>query len=42
MPTKLLFRKAQLILNIIQERLMEKDASLREELTEAMRNPEVK
>jgi hypothetical protein len=42
MPTKILFRKAQLILNTIHERLMDKDASLRGQLTEAMRNPEVK
>jgi hypothetical protein len=42
MPTKILFRKAQLILNIIHERLMDKDASLRDQLTEAMYNPEVK
>jgi hypothetical protein len=42
MPTKILFRKVQLILNIIHERLMDKDASLRDQLTEAMYNPEVK
>ena len=41
MPTKILFKKVQLILNIIHERLMDKDASLRGKLTEAMYNPEV-
>jgi hypothetical protein len=41
MPTKILFKKVQLILSIIHDRLMDKDASLRDELTEAMRNPEV-
>ena len=41
MPTKLLFKKVQLIINIINERLIAKDASLRYELTDSMRNPEV-
>jgi hypothetical protein len=41
MPTKILFKKAQLILNIIRERLMAKDASLREKLTSAVRDPKV-
>jgi hypothetical protein len=41
MPTKVLFKKVQLILNIINDRLMAKDASLRSELTDYMRNPEV-
>jgi hypothetical protein len=41
MPTKVLFKKVQLILNIINERQMAKDASLRSELTDSMRNPEV-
>ncbi len=41
MPTKLLFKKLQLILNIINDRLIAKDASLRSELTDCMRTPEV-
>ncbi len=41
MPTKELFKKVQLILNIINDRLMAKDASLRSELTNCMRNPEL-
>ncbi len=41
LPTKELFKKVQLILKIINERLMAKDASLRCELTDSMRNPEV-
>ena len=41
LPTKVLFKKVQLILNIINERLMAKDASLRSKLTDSMRNPEV-
>ena len=41
MPTKVLFKKVQLILNIINERLMAKDASLRSKLTDYLRNPEV-
>ena len=32
MPTKILFKKAQLILHIIKERLNAKDASLRDQL----------
>ena len=42
MPTKVLFKKLQLILNIINERLITKDAYLRSELTDYMHNPEVK
>jgi len=32
LPTKILFKKAQLILDIIKERLNAKDASLRDQL----------
>jgi hypothetical protein len=41
MPTKILFKKAQLILNIIQERLRAKDASLRDQLTAALHDPKL-
>jgi hypothetical protein len=41
MPTKELFKKVQLILSIINERLMTKEASLRSQVTDSMRNPEV-
>jgi hypothetical protein len=39
MPTKVLFKKGQLILNIIKQRLMAKDASLRDKLTVALHDP---
>jgi hypothetical protein len=41
MPTKILFKKANLILNIISERLMAKDASLRKKLAALVRDPKV-
>jgi hypothetical protein len=41
MPTKILFKKAHLILNIIQERMMAKEESLRNRLSIALRDPKV-
>ena len=41
MPTKILFKKAKLILNIIKERLMAKDECLRDKLTVKLRDPKL-
>lgn len=41
MPTKILSKKAQMILNTIHERLMAKDVSLRRKLTAVVRDPKV-
>ena len=41
MPTKILFKKARLILNIIQERMIAKEESLRKRLSIALRDPKI-
>lgn len=41
MPTKVLFKKARLILNIIEERMMAKEKSLRNRLSETLRDAKI-
>lgn len=39
LPTQILFKKAGKILNIIQDRLKDKEALIRERLTQKLREP---
>jgi hypothetical protein len=41
MPTKILFKKACLIIKIIQGRMMAKEESLRNRLSKTLRDPKV-